>query len=367
MNAARRLRIGAATIMIGVSIGLIGVAWVTASPVQQSATTTPAVDPYVYRIAVEAETPGGTLSRTEWIAPVSGAWRREDEGATKIFVDGSYVVVHPDQGANIRTGSASFLGHLPSTALSRGALQSFVRGTAASDGYEVGRSALGKTQLRWRANGRALSATIEERISRAEADQRELFDVPKAIVASSATERPTGAAPELDVEPYWFGPATHGRRATMTIEHAGRLIPTHPAAGQNPRGETLLYITFYELPGADGKTSATPGEDLAPEGEIQVVSQPASLARSKAILDAFGGLNGDLEYGAWPQEKITLADGTPATVVINRAEPMSSDATGRLTWREFWVVTDDTLTAVSGSFTEAEIPSFAAGLRRVPQ
>src|SRR5262245_6438724 len=358
------LRLGVGTALVASGLTLAAAGLTTASPDGRSAVAAPSSDAFVYRVSVESPGAVDTPERIEWVAPLSGAWRVEGDHATKIYSEGRYAVVDPDQGAFVRSGSRWFLGDLPDRAVARDALRSHVLGRAAKDGVSTRRSA-GRTELPFGRRGKQYRATILERVAANTARARDLFTVPNDLITSFSAERRAGSRASVPVVPYWFGTTVAGRRAVGSIEHSSKPIRGNAERVANPRGEAILYITFYELPEAGDLSGATPGQEAAPEGEIQVVSQPRSLARSRGMLDAADGVNGDLRYEPWPRSQIELANGEQGTFVINRGDAPATGPGGEPVWREFWVVTESTLTAVVGSFTEAEARALAASLTPV--
>jgi hypothetical protein len=357
-------RLGAGTALIASGLALAAAGLTSASPDGRSAVAAPSADAYVYRVSVEAPGTEAVPSRVEWVAPLSGAWRVDGDHATKIYADGRYVVVDPDQGAFVRSGSRWFLGDLPDRAVVRDALRSHVLGRAARDGVST-RLIAGRTELSFSRRGIRYRATVVERLAANTARARALFTVPNELVTSFSAERRPGSRASVPVVPYWFGSAVAGRTAVGSVEHSSKPIRGNPERVANPRGEAILYITFYELPEAGGQSGATPGQDTTPEGEIQVVSQPRSLARTRGMLEAADGVNGDLRYEPWPRSQVELAKGEQAMLVINRGEAPAPGPDGEPVWREFWVVTESTLTAVIGSFTEAEARTLAERLMPV--
>jgi hypothetical protein len=361
---ALTVRLGAGTVLVASGLALAAAGLTTASPDGRSAVAAPSADAFVYRVSVDAPGTEGVPTRIEWVAPLSGSWRVDGDHATKIYADGRYVVVDPDQGAFVRSGSRWFLGDLPDRAVARDALRSHVLGTAGRDGVSTRRTA-GRTELAFSRRGMRFRATVLERVAANTARARALFTVPNELVTSFSAERSPGSRATIPVVPYWFGSGVAGRRAVGSIEHSSKPIRGNAERVANPRGEAVLYITFYELPEAGDLSGATPGQDTTPEGEIQVVSQPRSLARARGMLEAADGVNGDLRYEPWPRDQVELANGERAQFVINRGEPPAPGPDGELVWREFWVVTDSTLTAVIGSFTEAEARALAERLMPV--
>lgn len=92
------------------------------------------------------------------------------------------------------------------------------------------------------------------------------------------------------------------------------------------------------------------------------------LPLSQATIAAFNGTNGDLRYGPWPRESVTLKNGEVATVVPNFGEGAERTAEGEDVFRQFAVITDETLVWVSSGgdgFKRSEIPRIASALEPV--
>jgi len=311
----------------------------------------------VYRLVVVATQPGGTQQWTEWVAPDSGRWRLEEGGKTYIYTGPSYAIIDRRQGAHVRTGSAPFLGALPNRAATRDALRSYLAGS--SEGLEVNETPEGKKELRFRSSTTPIVATIAEKLSNAEAVQRKLFVIPAEEVTSSATERPVGARPRLAVRSYWLGPTFSGRRAITAVEHYAGPRASRGGTRDVP-GESFAYhVTFYELPSAQGRTSAFPGQ-RAPSGEVQILSQALASAAAQRTLKVYNGTSGNLRTAAWPRSSVTLRLGGEKVTVV----PDRSESTGKLR-AGFAVVTRTTLVTVVGKLRLNAIPAAAAQLRPV--
>lgn len=309
----------------------------------------------VYRLVVVATQPGGTQQWTEWVAPDSGRWRLEEGGKTYIYTGPSYAIIDRRQGAHVRTGSAPFLGSLPNRAATREPLRAYLAGS--SDGVEVKETIDGNQELRFRRSTTPIVATIAEKLSNAEAVQRKLFVIPAEEVTSSATERPVGARPRLAVRSYWLGPAFSGRRAITAVEHYAGPRASRGGTRDAP-GESFSYhVTFYELPSAQGKTSASPGQ-RAPSGELQVLSQALTSTAAQRTLRVYNGSNGNLRTAPWPRASVTLRLGGEKVTVI----PDRTESTGKLR-AGFAVLTRTTLVTVVGKFRLNAIPAAASQLR----
>jgi hypothetical protein len=308
----------------------------------------------VYRLLVRAVDAPGT--RTEWIDVESGAWRIEEGEETAIFTGDSYVTMSALDGVAVRTGSSAYLGSLADRAVSRPALASYLADAAKDAGVEVSATTSGKTELQFRAGAIPLKATIAERITAAEAAKRDLFTVP-ANPRTMATEVPVGVAASIPVRAYWFGPSVDGRDAVTAVEHFTPLtdeLLSSPGWGR--RDGAIVHETFYELPSAEGKSSALPGQS-APDGEIMVVSQPLRAPVAQAAIDAYNGTNGDLEYEPWPRQTVTLANGEQAVLIPDRGE-----GTGRV--RAFFaVITATTLVNVVAPVATEDMAALAQQLR----
>jgi hypothetical protein len=86
---------------------------------------------------------------------------------------------------------------------------------------------------------------------------------------------------------------------------------------------------------------------------------------SQANLRALNGVNGEDRYAPWPRERITLANGDRATVIPNLADGIQKLPSGEERIPQFAVITEHTLTWVSGGFDLRAIAELAAQLRPV--
>jgi hypothetical protein len=118
-------------------------------------------------------------------------------------------------------------------------------------------------------------------------DQTTIAD---AAGESTTAELPPGAKPSLPVEAYWFGPMVGAAEAITARE-----IRSH--------GPSYSYSVYYELPSAEGRTSAEPGK-APPPGEIHVIN----LARRGEVIRKTIAT-----YEQGKQATITLAGGEEAT------------------------------------------------------
>jgi hypothetical protein len=308
----------------------------------------------IYQLAVVATASGSTQESTEWVAIASGAWRIETEGRIQIYTPTAggvqssreYASREPQTGFYVRTGSPEFLGPLADRSLTRAALRSYLSGTAAGDGIEVGTSPDGRTQLRFRLGAVAVVATIVGQVGDAHVSATDLFEIPPDQITSSDAERYPGELPRLPVRAYWFGSTLSRRSAVIAVEHFDR------------RTATAAYSTLYELPSAGGKSSALPGTPR-PAGEIQVVSQPIRSPLARRAIQAFNGKNGELRYRPWPRTRLTLRTGERATVVPDRSEGAGKVRSG------FHVLTKRTLVSATGSFRVGAIPALARRLKPI--
>jgi hypothetical protein len=299
----------------------------------------------VYEVRVSATNEEGErFAVTEWVNPESGQWRVGNSETFDVFSGDTYVDADED-GTYVRTGSKAYLGYLVD-AVSPEALRHYLSGTADAAGVRVTKGADG-TILRFDYKGFDVEASVVSSISAQRAAERGLFHVPETGVTTRARELSVGEPPTLPIKAYWFGPAVKGREAETATEYW--------RAGSG-RDAATLYSVLYELPSAKGLNSSMPGQ-VPPEGEIQVVNQPASLELSKARVQVFNGVNGDLTYEPWPRLEVRLHNGEPAVAVPNRSEGRHEET------NEFTVITDETLVAVKGYFKLDEIAELAAQLR----
>jgi hypothetical protein len=304
---------------------------------------TRAVTETVYVLSVRAD---GERAR-EWVAPQSGAWRAETSEGLRLFAGDTYARLDPQTGWYVRTGSPAFLGHLADGSATRRALLSYLAGTAAQNGIEVATSPDGKVELRFRVRTVGFVATIDDQIDVPSARELDLFRAPTQGITTRAVERPVGAVPLLPLRAYWLGRRALGRRAVTVVEHESTL-----------RARELVYIVFYELPSARGRSSALPGQQR-PAGEIQVSSQPRAGELARRAIRAFNGRNGDLRTRPWPRTRTRLRTGERVTVIPDRAE-----GAGRVR-AAFYILTRTTLVSVTGAFRTKRIVAAARGLRPV--
>lgn len=361
-----RLRILIAVAMLGVAALVVGL-MTTGAAGKRSGPQARAV---VYQVAVSFRDHGKTQTQVEWVSPTTGEWRIREGNRIKIFSGGRYTIIDPANGTYLRTGSGAFLGYLANGALSARPLARYLSGDRSTmstgpGGVQVGRTSSGRTVLQFRRDGVPLRAVVMRSMPLATARARGFFRISEQAALTSARERPAGARPTLPVRAYWFGPEFGEHRAVTSIEHSRDVRPEVASTGENgDRLRARAYITMYELPSAGSESSAIPGR-MAPEGEIQVVSQPISLATSQAGMRALNGVNGTERYDPWPRQHVRLANGEPATVVPNLSEGTYAGASGAPSVWQFAVMTGETLTWVSGGFALSDIAEVASSLRPV--
>jgi hypothetical protein len=308
----------------------------------------------VFRMQVRAL--NGPGLRVEWIDVGSGEWRIEQEGETIIYSSDSISTDSGADGIDVRTGSRAYLGPLVDRTVSQDALESYLAGTTDAAAVKVARADGGGTKLLFERGDIDVSATIEARMTRAQADARRVFML-SGHVRTIAREIPAGVRPTIPVRAYWLGPTVGGREAVTATEHYTPLTEEMLASpGWGPTDEAIVHSTFYELPAADGKSSALP-DQAPPEGEIRVVSQPVEAVIAQRAIDAYNGRNGDLEYEPWPRQRVTLANGEVAVVIPDRGEGIGK------TRASFAVITPTTLINVVAPVGIDEIVPLAAQLR----
>lgn len=306
----------------------------------------------MYKLSVSVA--GGRERATEWVT-WSGFWRSEQpDGGIRMYtktsrsaIHHSYATFYPNTGFSVRTGSAAFLGSAVDGSLTLAAVKSYAAGNATRDKVEVTTTPEGKTQLRFTVRSLPVVATIEERTGLIDPTESAIFRIPEQQVTSVTTERFPGERPAGGVRPYWFGMKLAQRRVVTAIEHAQR----RPI-------KQLVYVALYELPSAGGRSSALPGQS-APEGELQVSSQPVKSTLAQRAIKAFNGRNGDFRYKPWPRTTVRLRSGERVTVVPSRSEASGPVRDG------FSVITKSTLVGVSGSVQLKEIPVLARKLMRL--
>jgi hypothetical protein len=299
----------------------------------------------VYEVTIEAElsqppSPEPSLNTVRfvaWVAPGRGWWRTEHEDATgfestEVYTDRGLMKDHNDGPAEVRIGSADFVG-VPST-------KSFVVDPLrANHPLSVG----DEVPSGWPAADR-YSLVVRDRIDLGEAVRRGLFAIPTKG-ANLHRELEPGERSEL-VRAYWFGPAIEGREAVRAVEM------------HRIDDAVDLLQTWYELPAARGTTSASPGQ-TAPPGEITVTNIPIGLPDSRRAIAAFSGRNAEFRYPAWPRMTVRLANGERATVIPDRSED-----TGAIRTR-FSVLTQQTFVSVIGRFRVRDMPRLAVKLRPI--
>jgi hypothetical protein len=243
----------------------------------------------------------------EWIDAVSGRWRIEvrsprEPGSSKVdsktaiytgsacFEDASY------SPPSLRIGSRGFLGACADDSI---ALEEL--GRHLVDGREPPERFRGE-------RGRVeFLATIVETISRAEAEERGLFETPEHV-ADIARELEAGEPATLPIKAYWFGPNLANREAAGAVE--------------NRLSGEVAYTTFY-LP-----------------DEVQVVCRPLDDPTATKTL-----------------ARLRSRTGTKAT--LNNGERATAFREGGA----LWFVTATTLVSVTGS--RGDVRALAASLRPV--
>jgi hypothetical protein len=281
----------------------------------------------------------------------------------KIYSHGHYAVVDPVHGMDVKKASGPAMSYVAIGAVTLEPLKLHLsgrEGTASERTRDV--RATGST-LRFRRDGVPLRAVVVSTKSYDDPRVRQLFSIDLSQATSTMVERPAGSKPTIRVRAYWFGEKFRGRTAKTTIENTRRLPAALASRGAHvDRLETRAYVTMYEMPSAGSGSSAVPGL-LPPDGEIQVVSQPLSLPASQAALRALNGENGGRRYAPWRREHITLANGERATVIPNLSEGIQRLPSGEQRVGQFAVITDETLTWVSGGFDTREIAEIARAMR----
>ena len=318
----------------------------------------------VYRLTMEVTASGrvgpGVVGVTEWIDPAAGRWRSERVGRREIYDGASYARIERDGYAfpqlevRVRTGSPSFLGPFlgPVTdgAVAGRAPSAYLAGKPETADTTVTRSADGKTQLRFFARpGGEVVATIEETLSREEADSRRLFAIPHRRATSSTTERPAGARAASGIRAYWLGRRAAGRTAVAAIEERTRRTPDEPP--------TVSHTVFYKLPSAEGQTSEHGW--WVPPGEIRVSSEPAGTRDARSWVRHFNAGNADRGLPPSPRFRVRLANGEAATLFYDhKNQPYRGQ-------RTFWVLTPSTLVTVNGLFSHGPVVELAKRLRPI--
>ena len=303
----------------------------------------------VYRLNVKPQSPRTEYPRgipltigptTEWIEPASGRWRidRPKPAATDIYDGRSRAWI---QGPDVTVWSRlrGFLGSANRETVSGRALAAYLAGVPETEYVRVERSWRGPVELHFshRPEGDVV-VEIAAAISSEEADRRGVFAIPHRRATSTETERPPGAAPTIDVRPYWFGERVLGRMATATVERYDRPLPG------GFRNET--YTVYYEYPGED--PSAWAG-GWPPPGEIAVTSRRPDSALARGASGRAPG----------PSFHITLRSGERANV----ARESGGGTEFGLTC--FSIRTKTTFVTVAGQFPETRIPAVARLLRPV--
>ncbi|HXL43307.1 MAG TPA: hypothetical protein VN960_04535 [Gaiellaceae bacterium] len=310
----------------------------------------------VYRVRLTLEGAPHALRRVEWIAPESGAWRFREGETTKIFTGEKYVVKYPF-GAYVRTGSASFLRGLQKLPISDDAVREYAARMEAKAGMRATASRSGSAELHFSFGRRSVVAFVKK-LKLTEGEASKLFSIPAGRVVTRARELRAGQATRLSLRPYWFGTNIAGRTAATVVEHEAKLPEgSEQAAGWSAEDAASLYIVFYEEPSAQGRSSAIPNEP-APEGELQVVSQPVASAAAKQDLAAFDGDMSDLRGSPWPRFSTKTENGEAAIVFI---APDSSDGLVE----RFAVATPTTLVNVSGKVPIGQIDALTRKLKPV--
>jgi len=305
---------------------VLSVALVTlfALPAGSAAEPSRAAKELFFKLSVVSEGDAGTVRSTEWISDRTGLWRIEEQRRVSILTigeqdetsDRSYGVYEAGEGWSVKAGSARFLGSVKRP-VALEALLAYTSRKTAEQGIEVTTSQEGRTELRFRARGKSVVATILERNHAVYPRTSPLLRIPEQQIVRSETERYPGAAPEALPDAYWFGVAL-GRRELVTVVERTQRRPARRS-----------FTLYYELPAARRKSSALPGQ-RAPAGEVRVVSTPRA-----GPLPARG--------------RFVLRTGEPTRLLIGP--------------RGFSVTTKTTLVTVSGRFRTAEVRPLARWLR----
>ena len=293
-------------------------------------------DPDVYRLRIELKTPRSDISRivvsapsTEWIEPSSGRFRIESDSGSVHIYDGRSYAWENHHEVWVRTGSPSFVGVSLNQTTAGRALRAHLTGALGSE-YVTTISPSGKTELRFyqRPEGDVV-ATIEETLSREQADERGIFAIPHARATRARTERPPGARPRVAIRPYWLGRRFAGRAAVCAVE-------------ANERRAARLLSSSYTVYYGEGECTSAEPEGPSAVTELQLVSQAlASSASHGSLIRLYQSRAGWRDETLPPSFRIRLRNGETATVI-----PDSPD--GGLSDRAYWVVTRTTVVVVDG-------------------
>jgi hypothetical protein len=303
---------GLRTFTASVALLIVAVTSSCGGESSQSAVGEPA--DFAYMVAISGE-----RDSVEWVAPGPGWWRRTGRdvaGCVYEFVraEDRYSTRVSCNPPGVRIGSPEFLGDIDLDSISLALLRGR-REISVGDELYVQRG------------DRRYVLTITDRIPLAAARARGLFAVSTKGARLIERELEPGTPPTTALRAYWFGPSI-GRWTAVT-------------AVQREWDEDL-YESFYELPSAEGRSSAT---GKPPEGEIRVVSAPLESPQVATALDS---------YRRKPFQRIVLADGEEATLFPKTGEGID---------RAFAVKTRTTLVAVIGPVPRSQVLRFAVQLR----
>ena len=349
------------SILVGVStVGIVALALLVSgapSAERQSAIYRTADEVgTVYKVSVRAFVAGHESRRMEWISPSSGAWRFETGGRVYVYFDGNYYLRNEDGLPYLRSGSARFLGSLATLPFALEPVRAYVseRRQLRGNGFRgaelhVASSPTGKTRLIVTRSGSTLMrVTIEDRLTPAQASEKELFEISADALENTEREVALGRASSLPVKAYWFGRTLGDVTAVTAVERKKTRLPAERLMGLPAQSDVAAHITLYVPRTAGGRSSAIPDQP-ALEGEIKVVSEPIDSAHAQGAVAAMNGRNGDLTYAPFPRFAITLADGEKAVVIPDQFDGVGNVRNG------FYVLTRTTLVSVAGLFTVSRI------------
>jgi hypothetical protein len=301
-------------LLLGIAIGCSG-----------ESAPTPAKN-LVYRVSVVALDGQAVDGRIEWVAPATRQWRVEQEGTAG---EESVLIYSPprwtNEGHYVAVGSADFIAGYADGSIALEPLRTHL--ASGGDGSGTVHGTL---------DGHKVELVIEEHITQPEARRRGLFRISLANTTTVVQELAIGAKPSLSIRPYWFGPK---------VGEAEALIATETRS----HGPSYRHDVYYELPSANGKSSALPNE-VPPPGEIQVLSSPVRRADASPTVK---------QYMLSKHARIVLANGERATFFPFPAAGSSEAG--------FAVLTKTTLVHVVGPtvtpLVEEERAALAARLR----
>jgi hypothetical protein len=309
-------------------------------------------DSVVYKVSVtvsklpptlEPQDPGlSDFEQVEWVWPSAGAFRIEREapaepGSSEIAREATVcawsacmrLASYRDR-PSVRIGSLEFIRQWREASF---ALEPLRRQVSRDGAAEE------PTELVARRGGVEFRLVIEGQISPAEAERRNLFDIPAGPDVDLDRELEVGERPTLPVKAYWFGPTLEHRQAVAAREH--RLWGSPPGLYRpgRPSVTETAHVTFYVPPSEREKSNAVPGLDEYAEDEVQVFSQPLSEPIVERTLKSYDGLRlTGATHRRVPRVRITLANGETATLFF----------TGNEETKGFSVLTEMTLVSVHG-------------------